>query len=414
MKAKALSALRKHGFSVPSLSSIGKYDNLNGVIISDGTFIQCEGFNQHRFVYPLLRSLGLVTCGDWMYDESAIHVSSSQLSGKVAYDIERAGDGISIKQLATKEQLNTLFALRKQLDGIYGKNDKITRVLYDYHSRLVTHGGKYNGLSFLKKYYKDIRFPEFCKHVKDVNWKKPVCIRTSPDQSLPGLLNSKFNVTLSNYKKAIQDIKEDYKKYADLREDNRIHFFFQQQLEGINGVCHVRGREAKFSYSASATRGDIVQGKSGKAKLSKQHQKELRKIAVELHEDFNSSIQLEFVVSDDKLYIVQFRLLYNEPEEGLLLYSKPPKKTICMGTTFSISKEFEVNTNDILVVESDGDSSLLIGKKALVVTTDVEFSHLLALSKALGIPSMYNTGKLRLPRNKKVKFVSYNTIAWIQ
>lgn len=412
MNAKALQTLEKHGFSVPNFSSIEKYENLNGVILKDGTFIQCEGFNQHRFVYPLLHKLKLVDSPDWIQDESAIHVSSSQLSGKVAYDMERASE-FEFKQLATDKQLSTLFHLRKQLLGIYGQRDTIGRVLYEYHSKLINYGGKYNGLSFLKRFYKNIRTPKFCKHVKDVDWSKSVCIRTSPIYSLPGLLNSKFDVKFSNYKKAITEIRNDYKRFADLIADNSLHYFFQEQLQGINGVCHVRGREKSFSYSASETRGDIVRGKRGQSRLNEKIVKELHSLAIDLHEDFDKSIQLEFVVSKGKLYIVQFRLLHNEPEETLLQYSEPPENVICSGVTFSFGK-IDVNTNDILVVKNDGDSSLLIGKKALIVTDNVEFSHLLALSKALRIPSMYNTGKVILPANKIVKFISYNKKAWIQ
>lgn len=67
-----------------------------------------------------------------------------------------------------------------------------------------------------------------------------------------------------------------------------------------------------------------------------------------------------------------------------------------------------------MIVDSDGVSELLIGKKALIVQGDVEFSHLLALSKALKIPSMYSTGKVDLSKYSKVKFISYNYEAWIE
>jgi hypothetical protein len=41
-------------------------------------------------------------------------------------------------------------------------------------------------------------------------------------------------------------------------------------------------------------------------------------------------------------------------------------------------------------------SEMLISKKALIVENHTNFSHILALSKALNIPSIYGTGKIIL------------------
>jgi hypothetical protein len=47
-------------------------------------------------------------------------------------------------------------------------------------------------------------------------------------------------------------------------------------------------------------------------------------------------------------------------------------------------------------VEQDCSSEMLISKKALIVENHTNFSHILALSKALNIPSIYRTGKIIL------------------
>jgi hypothetical protein len=46
-------------------------------------------------------------------------------------------------------------------------------------------------------------------------------------------------------------------------------------------------------------------------------------------------------------------------------------------------------------VEQDCSSEMLISKKALIVETTLTL-HILALSKALNIPSIYRTGKIIL------------------
>ena len=128
-----------------------------------------------------------------------------------------------------------------------------------------------------------------------------------------------------------------------------------------------------------------------------------------LGEGLKENIQIEFVISDDKVYIVQLRILKNEPTHH---NSVPDKKQILYkGKSFCTGyheysgwkpgdpdpQEFKLE--DVLVIDEDADdSSLLLGKKALIVRNDnIEFSHMLALSKALNIPSIYAVGNVQLP-----------------
>lgn len=337
-------AIKKQGFKVVNpdkLHLIKEGENLNGVILQDGTLISLKGFNEHRFVYPFLRKLGLVNNSDWMHESSAIHISSNQLNGDVAHSLSDSYAPIYKEELVSEAQLKSLFILRNVLDGSYGDYDTITDLLYQHTSIRENHGGKYNGLAFLKKYYSDakgfnVRLPRFSKGLDGVTMVPngtgdKICIRTSPDKSLPGLLNSKFSITPNNYMQSIDEIVRDYNKYADLIPYNNIHWFFQQQLDGVNGVCNVRGREQVFSYDVSAGQGDIVQGKKGKHRLSKFTEKELQNISVKLAKEMRKSIQMEFVVSKGELYIVQFRLLKNEPEESISFGNDPKKGEVKIG-----------------------------------------------------------------------------------
>ena len=74
---------------------------------------------------------------------------------------------------------------------------------------------------------------------------------------------------------------------------------------------------------------------------------------------------------------------------------------------------WNTDVNDILVVDEDCGSSQLIGKKALIVKGGNSFSHILALSKMMKIPSMYNVTKFDFPEEGTVIFNTQYKNAWI-
>jgi hypothetical protein len=64
---------------------------------------------------------------------------------------------------------------------------------------------------------------------------------------------------------------------------------------------------------------------------------------------------------------------------------------LVIGTTFcspTYGANIQLELDDILIVEQDCSSEMLISKKALIVENHTNFSHILALSKALNIPSI--------------------------
>lgn len=237
-------AIEKAGFSILNFDE-KMPECIDGVILKNGSVILLKGYQQHRYVYPFLCSLGLVEASDWVQDDSAVHISSSQLNGHAIHSLDHDVNAL------TRHQINSLFALRKVLVSSYGGTERVVNILYQWISNLEKHGGKYNGLSFLKRFYKNINLPQFARTFEEIDSKHNVCIRTSPAYSMPGLLNSKFEVTAKNYKEKVKQVVDEFSRYSDLIERNEIHYFFQQKLEGINGVCNVRGRDKVFSYSAS-------------------------------------------------------------------------------------------------------------------------------------------------------------------
>lgn len=395
-------------------------ESLNGVILRDGTLVTC-GFQQHINLYPVLFQLGLASTADWLSCGTTIHITSGQTNGKCATCLELPPDMWGDEASVTQAQVDALMYHKNNIQEQYGGLDQksTAELVRCYVDNTENHGGKYNNLAFLKKYYRYINLPQFSKQKMEGK----VCIRTSPKYSMPGLLTSKFDVTDNS----ISEMKEEFKqamksmgKEAD--DDNELFYFYQQYLQGDNGVCHYWGkryREGKFAYALSTTQGDVVKGKKGTEKLTEKIEDELRSIASMLAEDLNNPVQLEFVVSEGKLYIVQLRLLKNNPSNFGVTY-KPSGEVLAKGKTFSTGSEYGEATNcitlaDILIVDEDADSKALLGKKALIVQSEVEFSHILALSKQLAIPSIYGTGKVDISKleGKKLDFCAKNEDGWV-
>ena len=390
--------INNEGYGVilaPYVYRCDKEDIQDGVILPNGDIITC-GYQEHSSLYPFLKGLGLVKVSCWTACEETIHISSRQISGTIAHAIGHRWRDVE----PTEDQLQTLFQLKNHI-GTYGYDDNVITKLLQDCEEIEKFGGKWNNLSFIKKFYKDIQLPKVSKEpipgVKN-------CLRTSPKYSLPGLLESVFDIT----ENSVNEINGTFEKYKDVRQGNELHIFYQEYLEGSNGVFHY-DRDG-FRYDISENRGDIVQGKKGKAFVSDTALRKLEKIGAEFYKDFDRPVQVEFVIQSDDVFIVQLRILENNAETTAIL--RKPEETLVEGKTFS-KGEIEVDIENILILDSDGDSELLLGKEALIVKEDVEFSHILALSKALRIPSIYATGDLQLPTSGKVKFTAYNKEAWI-
>jgi hypothetical protein len=400
--------LRYEGYPVIEGDSLKRIEN--GVILQNGKIVTC-GWQEHRDLYPILCDLKLSSSPDWIHDELTIHITGSQLSGSLINKLRytRFDKGAEL----TPKQIRTLFAQRDQF-SMYGYEDgTIPYNLYKRCRDLEDHGGKYAGLMFLSTYYPHISLPKFSKEIFDTDNNK-IFLRTSPKESMPGLLHSKL-LDAETLEKRKHDsfhakvrMEIDFKKFnAELykitKRENKLHVFYQEYIEGPNGVCSYIGT-SEFNWSMSIEQGAVVGGKMGDAVLSNEQYDKLRKIASTLYKDLDHPIQLEFVIGpDDDVYIVQLRLLYNNFEKAVI--GQRPEETFAHGLTFSKGTgEFEIG--DVLVVDSEAEPEQLLGKKALLVREDVEFSHALALSKVMRIPSIYGIGKVDLP--DRFKITAYN------
>lgn len=396
--------------------------SLDGAILRDGTLVQC-GYMGHNSLFKMLYQLGLSSSDEWIHDDMAVHISSSLMNGSCVYNMKSTS--YNPKEGPMPKQAEAMMYHKKNILGVYGgiKTTTTPEVVRIYTNNIENNGSKYGNLTFIKKYYPHINLPEFSKN----QFQGKVCIRTSPKYSMPGLLSSKFNITPSS----INEIKAEFDIAIELmgqkKGDNELYWFYQEYIPGGNGVCHYfpdknnSDQQGRFTYAYSNGQGDIVKGIKSNTKISEEKEIELHQIAKELANDLNNPVQLEFVLSESNvLYIVQLRTLKNNPSDYGFKH-QPRGKVLVTGTTFSTGLEYTPNTNDItaddiLIVSEDADSSDLLGKKALIVESDMEFSHILALSKALGIPSLYNTGPVDVSQlqGKKLYFCANNIKGWVE
>jgi len=385
--------LDEEGYYV--LNEVPKH--FDGVITYDGTIIEC-GYQQHINLYPILSKLKYSDTGSWTDCDKTFHISSGSLSGTLGFKLQHE----VFHENLTDEMLQTLLDNLDNLNFYSAFGDEIGESIIKYVEEVENMGGKFGKLTFLKRFIPNINLPLFSKEeIKGVK----NCIRTSPKYSIAGLMNSKFDITPNS----IKEIEEDWEKYKkvvgyvemgienELRVTNELHYFYQEFLDGDNGVAHYK--DGKFTYDFSTEQGDVVQGIKGNKRLSFNYEKELEDITNNLSRIAGSGVQVEFVISDDKVFIVQFRTLTKNNLSRH--YTINSDKVLYFGKGFSHGVE-TVKKEDVLIIDADCDSKELIGKKALIVREDVEFSHILALSIALKIPSIYAVGNVELPNEFKI------------
>ncbi len=392
--------LRSEGYSVLPFDTEERVDN--AVVLQNGMIVPCS-YMDHINLYPILSALNLASSSDWTSDEWTIHVSSRNLSGDVVRELKFPSTRNEGK--LTKEQLQTILAQRKQWRKSYGEFETVIKDFYDMVRYQEDHGGKYAGLVFLQKAYHQYKIPRFSKSPID---SVKNCLRTSPLRSIPGLLESVFDIN----ENSVKEMEETFEKYKDVIPGNRFHYFYQEYIEGMNGVFTIggRGEEHDFEYSVSPGRGDVVKGKNSNIQLSGKVERRLMEMAMDLFDDIQEPLQCEFVITPKDIYLVQFRLLPNSYETTA--HIPEPREYVAKGKTFS-KGIVEAELNEILIVDSEADSKDLLGKKALIVKEDVSFSHILALSQMLEIPSIYATGDFEIPQGSRLKVIAYNKDAFI-
>lgn len=415
--------LEEEGYTLTTLyDAMTKNDNtISGLLMKNGEFAQC-GYQDHVSLYPVLVQLGLVE-GEDRLDCDALSISSNMLCGSAAYGLESLHFDFNKYYQLSDEQVDELWRLREHRLQHYTNNEKraVNEGLREFFCFKQGMGAKYGNIMFLKKFFPHIKTCEVSKDFRE-DWKANF-VRTSPKYSIPGLLNSIKANTEEEARDAVIQIQKDFDKYKGVRGKNEINWFYQEYLEGENGVVNcIKTKEvSKYSreyavlmeyeigIACSSVQGDIVGGKKPSFEISLDEAAELKTIARELATTFEEDIQLEFVrVADGDIRIVQFRTLKGSPQTNFEPQQDELDKAIVIGKTFCkpryINCGVEINSDEILIVEEDCEAEKLLDKKALIVENATNFSHILALSKALNIPSLYGTGKVDLPKNKQVWF----------
>lgn len=436
LKKRCWRLIVQENFEITTLyDAITKNENsISGLLLRTGHFIQC-GFQQHSELYPVLRSLNLVEGMDRL-NSDALSISSNMLSGTLAFGLQEGSYDYPDRYEPTNRQVEELWKLKDHKLSHYSRTGKTTSVneqLLEYTAHKVGLGGKFGNLEFLKRFYPEVPIANYAR-VPDSNWETTI-VRTSPKKSLPGLLNSIKASGEKEISDAVEKIKEDFEKHKELVRFNSIHWFFQEFMEGQNGVVNCiekpRGqypRNLSPEYTAtlkydidiacSTEQGNIVEGHISNVEVGFENAAYLRRLSRRLADDFDADIQLEFVIlPNEEIRIVQMRMLQNKPNKNAEVPESYLEESLLTGKSFSspeYSTNIEVELSDILIVEQDCSSEMLLGKKALIVENDTNFSHILALSKALGIPSMYATGKVVLGGKTKFRFNTEYSTSYIK
>lgn len=414
--------------------AITKNDNsVSGLLLRTGVFVQCE-YQEHSELYPVLKALNLLEGNDRL-ESDAVSISSNMLSGFMSFDLQRNSFDHSGRYTLTNRQVEELWKLKDHKLSHYsrtGKEVSVNEQLLTYTAYKKGLGGKFGNLEFLKKFYPEVPLANYAK-VPNNSWNTTI-IRTSPKKSLPGLLNSVKASGKQEIQNAIEKIKADFKIHEDVVRDNSIYWFFQEFIEGENGVVNCiekpRGKYPEnlspeytdmLKYdvyiACSSEQGTIVNGHKSNTDVGSDNATYLRRLSRRLASDFGTDVQLEFVITPSgEVKIVQLRVFQNNPNKNQEIPVSYIEDALITGKSFSspeYKSNIEVELSDILIVEQDCSSEKLLGKKALIVENDTNFSHILALSKAMGIPSMYATGKVVLDGKLKFIFSTEYSIGFI-
>jgi phosphohistidine swiveling domain-containing protein len=360
----------------------------SGVILNDGTIVECEAAG-HRDLLPVLRRLGLVR---YEHDPAGkanhLKVTCGQLYEDVAYSLIRDFEDDDYFT-GSQAQLDVLMANIEHI-SFGGSSKRVMKSIIEYTVTTEAHGGKWDMLRFIQKYFPHIKTVQISKEpiegVKN-------CIRTSPKYSIAGVLTSIFDVQPDS----VDKMKAEWEEKKNLvgrpdrwdsdkfHYDNELFWFYQKFEEGVNGVAHYIHDE--FTYKCSENQGDIVQGKEGTVRLPKEHEDYLREFMKFIADNSRYKVQVEFVFNGDEVIIAQLRLLQESNVYSCSYIDED--RVIAEGKSFYQGTTDTLTVDDVLIVDRDSDSLDLIGKKALIVREDVEFSHLLAMSQNQKIPSIY-------------------------
>jgi hypothetical protein len=83
-------------------------------------------------------------------------------------------------------------------------------------------GGKFGGLEFLANFYPEVALANYAR-TPNKDW-KAMLVRTSPKESMPGLLNRYKAETEETYS-AVSKIISDFKVHMNVIRNNEIYWF---------------------------------------------------------------------------------------------------------------------------------------------------------------------------------------------
>ncbi len=356
--------------------SIERKTNTGLILFIDGEvkIYYCE-YTEHETLVQCLFDFGIINNPHIFYGESRIpyiHFSYGELTGNVIdflieptlYEDIQFGHNDAIKLYKNLNKYN--------LHEDCSYNNKLHRyfkLLYAYIiSHYIENGMKYANLKFLKECYE--------YNVADIFLEKPndncnYSIRSSPLTSSPGKYSSLIGSS-------------DIQLFFELNKDN-IPYFYQKTIEGINGVSEITNGE--YFALSSVVNGGVT---SNTADTYYEYNKTIKNITRELHQDLGHNIQIEYVISDDNVYIVQMRLFQKKVLYQDVMVFDP----LTMGITYNTGCARGILGKDIIFIKDDTDElakiEIVKNAKGLIYNGKNRLSHLVTMARIMKIPIALN------------------------
>ncbi len=347
----------------------------------------------HSGLHKILKSLGKVKGSDWTdykssapIDQQILHFSTGAINGSLKYYFKHRSD--SNKEITVNEVLIASQIYRFIVEGdMYLNNRYITHYdTVDFLNLLYNtifnfykdKGSKYANLMFLKHCYPNFLTPDISLSPFD----KDNSIRSSPEQSAPGVYNS----IIGN---------------AKIHEFQRINpldtmYFYQKTIYGTNGVAEINDL-GYFAFISDLT-GGIT---SDKTLPTNDLNADVKNICETISSHLGQNIQIEYVKNHSGVYIVQLRLFKKQD----LRLQTPPDGSV-VGQTYQAGTAQGVLGQDIIVINEDGtelnDLNKIIGCKGFIYNGKNILSHLLTYTRTYQIPTAINLDTTSIPEGSTI------------
>jgi phosphoenolpyruvate synthase/pyruvate phosphate dikinase len=245
------------------------------------------------------------------------------------------------------------------------------------------------------------------------NWDGMISIRSTPKQSMPGILKTQLNVPLtrnevSNAYKTVYNshftrIAELYRKRNNIEfKESDIDIVFQQMVDGTgensgSGIFFTKDPKNSgkpvYNFKWNCTGEYVVNGNWANDELPKQYFNELIEIGEKLEDYFGCPQDVEFTIDSGKLWILQTRDVVFEKMEkkwSITGTQLSQGKGLCKGVARGKVSKTNPGSDTDFILYSDKlnvDESINFENcKGIITELGTELCHAAIIARKYGIP----------------------------